>query len=78
MCSVCAPTAAHRGLWVPIVRQLANVLSAAAAGPKLAQSGVAVVSLHPGIDVTTRLFRHNPFTRRIMGLLASVRHTTRV
>ena len=52
--------------------QLANVLSAAAAGPKLAPSGVAIVSLHPGIDVTTRLFRHNPLTRRVMSLFASV------
>jgi NAD(P)-dependent dehydrogenase (short-subunit alcohol dehydrogenase family) len=60
--------------WMAYSRsKLANVLSATAAGPRLAPSGVCVVSVHPGIDVTTGLFRHNPITRRLMALLGDAR-----
>lgn len=49
--------------------KLANVMSAAASATRLAELGVACVSLHPGIDTSTGLFRGMPIGRRLMALV---------
>ena len=55
--------------WMAYARsKLANVLSAKAAAPRLASKGVSIVSVHPGVDVTTGLFRAWPTSALVMGL----------
>lgn len=57
--------------WMAYSRsKLCNVLSALAASERLASKGVAIVSLHPGVDPSTSLFRAMPkgaFMMRIFG-----------
>lgn len=47
--------------WMAYSRsKLANVLSASAAGEALSAQGVTIVSVHPGVDASTGLFRAMP------------------
>ena len=44
--------------WMAYARsKLANVMSAAGQADELAQQGITCVSVHPGVDTTTELFR---------------------
>lgn len=62
--------------WMAYARsKLANVLSAKAAGPRLAQRGVTIVSVHPGVDPTTGLFRASPMMARMMALFGPLTGT---
>ena len=57
--------------WMAYSRsKLANVLSALGAADRLAASGVAICSVHPGVDPSTGLFRFMPkgaFMMRLFG-----------
>jgi NAD(P)-dependent dehydrogenase (short-subunit alcohol dehydrogenase family) len=56
--------------WMAYARsKLANVLSAKAAAQRLAAKGVVIVSLHPGVDATTTLFRSSPAVQFIFNRL---------
>merc|ERR1711918_318379 len=48
--------------------KLSNVLSALGASQRLATKGVAIVSLHPGVDPSTSLFRAMPKGALVMRL----------
>ena len=72
-------SATHLRQWMAYARsKLANVLSAAAAGPRLSAKGVTIVSVHPGVDASTGLFRSMPWgamVMRALGRLAGVQST---
>jgi retinol dehydrogenase-12 len=54
--------------WMAYARsKLANVLSALAAAPRLSAQGIQCVSVHPGLDTSTGLFRAQPIGAAIMG-----------
>jgi NAD(P)-dependent dehydrogenase (short-subunit alcohol dehydrogenase family) len=56
--------------WMAYARtKLCNVLSALAASERLAAQGVKIVSVHPGVDVSTGIFRNMPKGAFVMGLL---------
>jgi len=57
--------------WMAYSRsKLCNVLSALAASRRLSASGIAICSVHPGVDASTGLFRNMPkgaFLMRVFG-----------
>lgn len=57
--------------WMAYSRsKLANVISARAAAPRLAAKGITCVSVHPGLDVSTGLFRLMPIGAKIMWMFS--------